>query len=623
MALIILNLFLKSYNIHGNSLHLDEVFRIYWSQRSYSDILEISKKETNPPLYLWILHTWYILGSGNISEVYARYLSLIFSVLTPIVIFYFGRSYFNDTAGKIAAVLFSFNPIQIKYAHNVSVYTIVTFLFVCSLYISYLFFRDFNDKFKRWIIFCTLIIVNTALVYAHYFIIFGLIAEFFIALLYVRKNLNSFILYVASQVISAVLFLPWLPIMLSNSKATSWMSEFTWLGLYYMLNTLLGTGSSSYISILCVSLTIILIINLLHIKKNQMNISRTIIILMVIFLPIIGVSVVSTFLHGFFVDRYMMYFLPGVFLLIGYQISIIEVHSLIKLLICGFILKTTTFTLDLNPIHDAQVRNVATLIKNEISYPNTMLVVSAGYQFANLLYYCDRYLFSNLSPTSIPKEYEKNTINIVEPKDIHKLDTMDWNKIVYVEIHREYVDPTNYVMSYLKSTTYPYGNYSEPGINITMFTKKPILWPSLSENTVIYTSFETNDISYAQTTRKIAKFGNYSAYANNYNCPYSNGIYGKIGKLHGSKRRIKASAWLYLKESSTKANFCLSFHNSDGDQYFWKNAVIDYSKYNQWQQVSIQTEIPDTKSEDDELRCYLNVFEGGEAYIDDIKITVE
>jgi len=135
---------------------------------------------------------------------------------------------------------------------------------------------------------------------------------------------------------------------------------------------------------------------------------------------------------------------------------------------------------------------------------------------------------------------------------------------------------------------------------------------------VLFTSFE-NSVEHKNITAKKAKSGNFSAYSNHKTVKYSEGIQGRVGLLQGKKGKLKVSAWIYL-DPYTKGNFVVSFIDTSNKQYLWHSANIDYSKYDQWQYVTMEVKIPNIQNPHDELRCYFNAYEGGTAYIDDIEI---
>jgi hypothetical protein len=615
LFLIVINLIIKSYNLYENSMHTDEIYRIYWGQRTYTDIFKMSKKELNPPVYLWVLHTWVKINGNYTNEVHARYLSLIFSVLTTIVIFLFGKSYFNYATGVAASLIFSFNPVQVVYAHNISAYTMITFLFISSLYVTHLFFVFFEHKNKkiRWILFALLIVIDTVLIYTHYMIVWGLLAQLIMAFFEYFKQKRAFFYYFATQVISVLLFLPWIPYMLANAKADSWMEKATWKNIQNLYIHFLG---SEWVAILFIILATAMF--LYNVWKKRIQTPKILIPLLVAILPVLGLSLISALFQPFWVERYMLYLIPGMVLLVAYQASLLDLR-VIKTAIIGIFLVFCMKSLNVNPIVDAQLRQLMPVIAEEAREPGTLLVINADYMKYVYAHYFNDYLKYIKDTTDLIKDPKKMPgVFISTPSEIEKVYNMSqWHKIVYVQLHSEILDPHHKVSAWLKTNFKLEKKIVAKGVGLTLYRSPNTLWASPSQKT-FFVSFE-NSREFRNITAKKVKSGNFSAYCNHKTLKYSEGIQGKIGQLYGKKGKLKVSAWIYL-ENSTKGNFAVSFADPTGKQYFWQNAQLDYSKYEQWQYVTMEISIPETKSPHDEMKCYFDAFSGGTAYIDDIEI---
>ncbi|MCS7077584.1 MAG: glycosyltransferase family 39 protein [Bacteroidia bacterium] len=613
LFLVVINLVIKSYNLYENSLHTDEVYRIQWGQRTYTEILKMSKKELNPPVYLWVLHTWIKLNKNYTDEVHSRYLSLIFSVLTTVVIFLFGKSYFNYGTGAIAALWFSFNPIQVVYAHNISAYTMITFLFVTSLYITHLFFIYFEHKKWRWILFAGLTLIDTMLIYTHYLVIFGLMAQFLMAIWEIKRNRRAFGYYILTQILMVTFFLPWIPYAIANAKADTWMGKATWKEIKRLYIAFIGNQRTAvwFITGLATLLA-------LHIPKKNIDWQKLLIPLWIAVLPVLGLTLICIFFQPFWVDRYLLYLIPGLIVLLAYLTSLLR-SVLIKVIISVFFILLFTKNLDLNPIVDAQVRQLMPYIAEEAREPGTLLIINADYMKYTYAYYFNQYLRYIKDTVDIIKDPRKmKGIFIASPSEIEKVYSMpQWHKIVYVQLHSEIIDPHYKVSAWLKNNFKTEKKIVVNGVGMSIYRAPNTLWVN-SDQAIISTSFE-NGNEFKNITAKRVRSGNFSAFANHRTLKYSDGIQGRIGALHGKKGKIKVSAWLYL-EPHTKGNFAVSFFDASGKQYFWQSANIDYSLYEQWQKISMEFLIPHTQSPNDEVKFYFDAYEGGTAFVDDVQI---
>jgi len=612
LFLITINIIIKSYNIYENSLHTDEVHRIYWATQSYNTILEMSKNETNPPFYLWLLHTWYKINGNYTNEVHSRYLSLIFSVLTSVIIFYFGRCYFNYMTGVIASLLFSVNPVQVGYSHNISAYTMITFLFVLSLHVTHLFFVHFDKKRARILYYILIIFIDTILIYTHYFVVFGLIAQFVMAVFEYKKNKKAFFQYLLSQVISVILFLPWVRFMLANAKAGIWMPTVTWSSVKGLYIHFIGDKTTTLLFIVSMLFTVIF-----NFWIRKIEWKKVIVSVLVILLPVLGVALVCLLFQPFWVYRYMLYLIPGIVLLISYLISVLP-NLLVQTSIASILFFVSMSRLDLNPITDAQIRQLTPVIAEEVKKPGTLLVINAGYMKYTFAYYF--YKYNQYVNEQKYYDIEKmNAIFISSPEDIKKIyDNPNWSRLVYLQMHSHYIDPNNQVMQRLLENLKLEKQVRALSVDVTVFKTYDMLWKNTTHNT-IFTSFEDGDAS-PNISKKVAKSGQYSAYSNPQILLFNDLVETKTGDLYGKKGKVKISAWIYI-EPNTKVNFVISLFNvTNNNAYVWRSANIDYSKYNQWQKVELELDMSEIKSDNDIFKCYLEAFEGNTAYVDDLRI---
>lgn len=147
----------------------DEAFSYLLAKKSIFDILILTAKDFNPPLYYLVLHFW-IKFFGN-SEIALRSLSLIFFWGTIYVVFLFLTNIF-----KIKSLIFTIcylifailNPLLLYYAFEARMYSMFAFLSVLSFYALF-------KKNKKIYLLSTI-----AGLYTHYFMIFILIIQYFI-----------------------------------------------------------------------------------------------------------------------------------------------------------------------------------------------------------------------------------------------------------------------------------------------------------------------------------------------------------------------------------------------------------------------------------------------------------
>lgn len=172
----------------------DEAFTYLLSRKSLFDIINLTAKDFNPPLYYFIVHFWMkVFGTSEIS---LRSISLIFYWATVYVAFLFLNDIFKFRLKKsfLYLLLVIINPLLVYYAFEARMYTMFAFLGSLSFYALYK-----KDPL--------LYILATILgLYTHYFMVFVLLGQLLIILL---VEGNKKIKLLQSILLSGILFLPW------------------------------------------------------------------------------------------------------------------------------------------------------------------------------------------------------------------------------------------------------------------------------------------------------------------------------------------------------------------------------------------------------------------------------
>lgn len=208
----------------------DEAFTYLLSHKKVGEILFLTAKDFNPPLYYLLVHFWTSLfGSTEIS---IRTISLIFYWFTIFVCYQFLTQIFKFSQKKsfIYLLLFIFNPILIYYACEARMYSMFTFLSTASIF----FFLKRNSKLY--------ILTTFAGLMTHYYMIFTIILQIFMFFIEEKSKIlqrkNLFL------IIPIILFSPWFLFMelQKNIKFSSFWIQPTALKTFLDLPALIYTG---------------------------------------------------------------------------------------------------------------------------------------------------------------------------------------------------------------------------------------------------------------------------------------------------------------------------------------------------------------------------------------------
>lgn len=199
----------SSFNVLNQSLWLDEATSIVKaSTLSFKElILTFAPGDFHPPLYYLVLKVW-INTFGN-SEVAARSLSVLFALLSAMVLHLIGKKLFNRFVGTASAVLLATGPLFFYYAHEARMYAMSVFL---ALLVVLCFINLVHDKRPGILKWASFVASSILLIYTDY--LPGLILLFCAGYLFFEKKnfKDNKIAWIVSFITIAASFIPWLPI---------------------------------------------------------------------------------------------------------------------------------------------------------------------------------------------------------------------------------------------------------------------------------------------------------------------------------------------------------------------------------------------------------------------------
>jgi uncharacterized membrane protein len=239
--ILCLGLFLRLYDINGESIWLDEGISIY---RAHFPVIEIIKQllwDNHPPLYLSLLHFWvFVFGD---SEIAVRSLSALFSFFALFAMYRVGSLVFDRHTGMLSTLLLAISVFHLRYAQEARSYSLMALLALHSMYYFFRLLERENLKASMMYIASSLLLLFT-----HHYGIFVLLAQnlFFFTTACSSKDKSSLNLKKWFIIQSTILFLympwilPWTSILvvriLNHQSGTEWIPVPTY-------NTLVNTLS--------------------------------------------------------------------------------------------------------------------------------------------------------------------------------------------------------------------------------------------------------------------------------------------------------------------------------------------------------------------------------------------
>lgn len=205
--IILAGLAVKLYPLN-QSLWLDEATSIKAATLSAKDfLLSFAPGDFHPPLYYLLLKIW-IMAFGN-SETASRSLSVLFGLLSAIVLYFIATKLYGRFVGWASGMLLATSPLFFYYSQEARMYAMSVFL---SLFVVWCFTEIVFNKKPRLFDWVSFVISSVLLIYTDY--LPGLTILFCLAyLIFEKKSLSKYrIAWIASFITIAASFIPWLPI---------------------------------------------------------------------------------------------------------------------------------------------------------------------------------------------------------------------------------------------------------------------------------------------------------------------------------------------------------------------------------------------------------------------------
>jgi len=326
------------YDLGEESLWLDEGIALRLA-RAKPIVVTIERAFNNhPPVYFLTLHYWVKLFGDSL--LYARFLSVIFGVLTIIMLYILGRLLFNERVGLLSAFLSAISMFHIYYAQEARMYTMVAFLSLVSMYFLVKLFEK-----RTFAISTGYVLSSFVLLYTHYSALLVILAQniyFIVMVLFKRKELHELNpkRWFKLQVLLVVLYLPWTQVAIRRfvgiQTASYWIPQPSVFSLVDSLREYAGSTMLLVIFMALLVFFLVLLFTKLHIKV-YLPATRKIYLLFVWFLvPVLGPFVVSQFSNSLYVTKYTITSSLAFYFLVALGIDNIK-HKYFKFLTIGVI----------------------------------------------------------------------------------------------------------------------------------------------------------------------------------------------------------------------------------------------------------------------------------------------
>ncbi len=329
----LLGALLRIYKISERSIWLDEAITAQVSQMGITGIiLNRSQTGIHPPFYFIIMYFWIkLLGD---SEFTLRSLSFIFGTLSILLLYKFVNKIYDKTTALISSLLFSLSPFLIYFSQEARMYPLFTFLALLSLNFIYdLINKEFNRKNL-----IKILMVNSLLLYTHFFSSLLILAENIFIFITQRKNFKNLKNWIISQLINLIIFSPWIYVIFTRNtpevyQGAQKLSIFTILVSLYQIFlgfTRIIIDKWNLSNFLLLFFLILSFVGILPPYKEKKGFLLNI---LYFFIPFFSLIAISLFGKSFYSSRYLSAFVPGLLILLSRGIKKLKFPPLIILLI--------------------------------------------------------------------------------------------------------------------------------------------------------------------------------------------------------------------------------------------------------------------------------------------------
>lgn len=441
LLLTVIGAAFKFFTYPDVSLWLDEAYSIFEAQKSIAEIIERSSTDQNPPLYFITLHYWVKLF--GITEVAARSLSLLFSVLTAPLLFLVLRKPYGFGVAIISALLFTVSDIHFYYSMEARCFAMVSFLAVLS-------YGLFIKLFERLsvVLVIALAVVNAMLPMTHYISVFVPATQFILALFFFDSNRSFFKSILIANVITGMALIPLATMVLNNlpEEGVYWLAA---PGIKQLIGVFVAfTGSKLLVVLIAIIGLLWFGFNFTKLKaiRSWQSNEQFKLLLPVAWLiiPIVLDLVLST-LTPIFLNRYLLYASFGLFILTTKFLTELPFSKQVNDVLVVGLLVVSFLTIDTNISKQEDWRGAVEKLTEHRTNNETVLG-SAWYTYKVIAYYHDRAVFEDNQ--TILDELEKQQFYFANDLSEEEFLTLPRTDRMFMLLgHYEDADPDSSLLS--------------------------------------------------------------------------------------------------------------------------------------------------------------------------------
>ncbi len=458
LVVVLVNLFFRVFYLEYSSYWYDEIISIKAASEDFGHIKHVSEWDNNPPFYYYCLSVWIKLW--NDSEFASRFLSVLFTAIGGGVLFVFANQYFNRNTAIVASLFYLSNNFIYAYSHEARAYALVVLLVLLS---SYLFFKLKNDlSWKNTVL---LGLCNFFLIYTHYIVGLVLVFQWLFVLIWFYKPWIK--KYLISTLLVVVLVLlrfskkQWLLIIGFNKPESKfWLQKSDVELLHKTLSEFFFQSSFIFPFLLVIVVGLVLFFKLKNQEKLQVYLYSFLVgIASIVILYFMGKRV------SIFLDRYLIFCLPFIFILIAATLTLFRYNIVIMILVLAFSIYSI-LQIDFKTEKSMNYREAVAYLKENTTSNDLIIVKTKDMQPLFSYYYEKNYLKEKR------KQLQQKNIEFCNSWEDLSVNVDDFERVIVVDSFYE-LNPfeTDFVKQLSSSNKLISTNTQFKGIRITEYHK--------------------------------------------------------------------------------------------------------------------------------------------------------
>lgn len=422
LAFGLLTVIIHSYHLGYASYDLDEAVHIWYAQGSFSQVIEQSSNDPNPPIYNLIISTW--VKAFGVTESSVRFFSVLMGALGVVLMFLIASRNFGMAVGIMAALFYCLSPIQFRFTHLARPYAMLMVTVLLSYGALLECLKDPNSQKLFWYYLAT-----TLMIYVHPTSIFNLPAQGIIVLFFHHDKIKSAIRLALPMVAAVATFGVWmLAIPYFERNDTMWFGPPSWSDVGYVISVFYGHAWLITLQLI----VLVLFFFKMKREKEESKIKNVILLAVWIIVPFTISVCFSHLVKPVFQDKYILSVQPAMMLLLALTLDGVGGRIWGKI---GAAIVLTMLILSVNtkPHPEGDWRTAVDYVKS-IQTDSSAIFIDPWYEHRTFCYYFDRHAY----------QVPDSTIKILAAKRAFT----SWDDIYDEQNQRPKVDVVHFMLAH-------------------------------------------------------------------------------------------------------------------------------------------------------------------------------